>query len=114
MPIKKPTKRRAPAKPMTAFDAKQAELDAARRLRKINQAIAGEMKAAQRWLTRADATLSLVMAAHNERTGMILVDGATYAGLCDRVQTLQDENNVLRVLRAQDRDEARETAAAGA
>jgi hypothetical protein len=80
---------------MTAFDAKQAELDAARRLRKINQAIAGEMKAAQRWLTRADATLSLVMAAHNERTGLILVDGATYAALCDRVQSLSDRSSEL-------------------
>lgn len=95
MPMKKPTTRRAAAKPLSAFDAKQAELDTARKLRKINQAIAGEMKSAQRWLTRANATLSLVMAQHNERTGMILVDGATYAGLCDQLETAVSEVNRL-------------------
>lgn len=112
MPKKQPTTRRAAAKPLSAFDAKQAELDAARKLRKINQAIAGEVKSAQRWLTRANATLSLVMAQHNERTGMILVDGATYAELCDRIQTLTDRTVELEAQLAAGRTQTPEASAA--
>jgi hypothetical protein len=112
MPTKKPTKRAAHGKSLTPFDVKQAELDAARKLRRMNQTIAAEAKSAERWMKRADIVLGRVMSAYHERTGLIAVDGATYAGLLDRVEVLTNDVDRLNGELEVKADQLRERAAA--